>query len=106
MGAAADDWRRMGQEAYLPPGTAFVFKRYRAFSESWEHDHCALCSVKFMDPDVSAPHRRQVEGDSAVLTEGYATTAQHERRADYYWVCPPCFDDFAAEFRWHVVAPT
>ena len=48
--AAPDDWRRQGQERDLPPGTMLVLERYRAPSETWEHDD--------------------------VLTEGY-TTGRH-----------------------------
>jgi hypothetical protein len=88
----------MGQERDLPPGTALVFKRYRARSKTWEHEHCLLCFTKFMDPGFSEGHRRFVEEHDDVLTEGYTTTAQHEQGADRYWVCPPCVEDFAEEF--------
>jgi hypothetical protein len=104
MSAAADDWRRVGQEKYLPPGTAFVRKRYRAFSATWEHDHCQFCWATLMDPDFSPAHRRQVEEHAEVLTEGYATTEEHARGADCHWVCPACFDDFALELGWRVVS--
>lgn len=39
-----------------------------------------------------------------VRTEGYTTTDRFERGADYEWVCLDCFEDFAEEFRWVVVA--
>jgi hypothetical protein len=99
----ADDWRLMGQERYLS-GAQWVRKRYRAYSEAWEHDHCAFCQAKFMDPDFSPEHRRFIEQHPEVLTEGYATTAEHPNGADYYWVCARCFGDFAGRFGWRVVA--
>ncbi len=37
------------------------------------------------------------------LTEGYTTTADHERGDGYHWICPTCFDDFAERFEWRVV---
>ena len=74
----------MGQERYLQ-GAALVWKRYRAPGETWEHDHCEFCSVKFMDPDFSEAHRRQIEEHHDVLTEGYTTTSEHKRGAEYHW---------------------
>jgi hypothetical protein len=49
---ALDDWRLRGQERYLR-GAVLVWKRYRARSESWDHDHCSFCWATFMDPDLS-----------------------------------------------------
>ena len=93
----------MGQENVLPPGTVLTLERYRARDETSEHAHCVFCFTKFMDPDFSAEHRRFVETHSEVLTEGYTTTAQHERAANHRWVCPTCVKDFADEFSWAVV---
>ncbi len=47
------------------------------------------------DPDQTA--------DS--LTEGYTTTADHERGDGYHWICSLCFDDFAERFAWRVIEP-
>ena len=52
-------------------------KRYRVYSETWEHDHCEFCTAKFMDADFSPEHRTFIEGHPEVLTEGYTTTAEH-----------------------------
>ena len=30
-------------------------------------------------------------GGETVLAEGYTTTAEHPKGADYYWICEPCF---------------
>jgi hypothetical protein len=99
MKVPEDDWRRMGQEAALPPGTELVRKTYRAPRTSWDHDHCSFCFTKFVPPDA-ASHMME-----PVLTEGYTTTDRFERGAAYEWVCLDCFDDFAEEFRWVVVQP-
>lgn len=95
---APDDWRRMGQENELPPGTTLVFKSYRARSETWEHEHCRFCFTKFMDPGFSDAHRRFIEEHEDVLTEGFTTTDEHKKGADWHWVCPTCAEDFAGEF--------
>ena len=92
--AADDDWRRMGQEKFLPPGTTFVRRPYRAYSDSWDHDHCEFCGTKLVES--GSPTARLAD----VLTQGFTTTAEHPRGADYHWVCEPCFRDFAEEFGW------
>ena len=56
------------------------------------------------DPEFSEAHRRFVEADPDVLTEGYTTTAEHPRGAGYHWICKSCFDDFAERFAWRTVA--
>jgi hypothetical protein len=101
--SADGDWRLTGQERYLS-GASWVRKRCRARSEKWEHDHCEFCQAKFMDPDFSPSHRTFIEEHPDVLTEGYATTAEHPHGADYHWLCPTCFSDFAERFGWRVVA--
>jgi hypothetical protein len=93
----------MGQEAYLS-GAQLVRKAYRAWSETWEHDHCEFCGTKFMDPAFSEAHRQFVETHPEVLTEGYATTKEHPNGADCHWICARCFDDFASRFGWRVIA--
>ena len=102
MPASRDDWRRMGQGRVLPPGTTLVRERFRARSATDEHAHCLLCFAKFMDPAYSESHRVFVEEHTDVLTEGYRTTTAHGGGARQHWVCPPCADDFAREFGWHL----
>jgi len=92
----------MGQEGALPPGTALMFKRYRAWSKTWEHDHCLFCFAKFMDPNFSEAHRRFIEEHDNVLSEGYTTIDEHPRGADYHWVCAQCVEDFVEEFELRV----
>jgi hypothetical protein len=103
MSDAESDWRLTGQETYLK-GAALVRKPYRAYSETWEHDHCEFCWAKFMDPAYSEAHRTYIEEHPDVLTEGYATTADGPHEADDHWICPRCFDDFAQAFGWRVVS--
>jgi hypothetical protein len=95
----------MGQETKLPPATVLTRKHYRARSETDEHEHCAFCWAKFMDPDGSEAHRRFVAGHPDVLTEGYTTTRTHRDGDESHWVCPTCFDDFAEEFDWRLQEP-
>jgi hypothetical protein len=102
MTVPPDDWRRMGQEAFLPPGTSWVRKPYDAHSDSWDHDHCEFCGAKFIDSRRSGQRRREIADDPEILGEGFATTDQHPRGAGYYWVCPACFADFAGEFGWRL----
>jgi hypothetical protein len=97
-----DDWRLTNQEGHLREA-ALTWKRYHARRETWDHDHCAFCWAKFMDPDLSKDGRRVIEANADVLTEGYATTAEHERGPDYHWICRRCFEDFSDLFRWRVV---
>ena len=95
----------MGQEVKLPPATALRRKRYRARSQSDEHEHCEFCWAKFMDPNCSESHRLFIARHPDVLTEGYTTTREHRDGDDSHWVCPTCFDDFAEEFDWRLEEP-
>jgi len=96
-----DDWRLTNQEAFLADAL-LVRKPYRVYSEEWEHDHCAFCWAKFMDPTFSKEHRRAIQADSTILVEGYTTTDAHPAGADYHWICPQCFDDFKERFRFRL----
>ncbi len=79
------DWRLMGQERFLQ-AVKLYWRKYTRYSETWDHDHCAFCSAKFM-----------VEDYPDVLHEGYSTEDQ------YYWVCKNCFEDFKERFQWEVI---
>jgi hypothetical protein len=96
---APDDWRRAGQERFLVPGTTFVRRAYRSYSDTWDHDHCAFCHIMLL------PAENLPTTDDYVTSEGYATTDDYVRGAEYEWICVPCFDDFAAEFGFRVVEP-
>lgn len=95
------DWRLQGQETYLH-GAQLQWKRYRARDDIREHDHCAFCWAKLVDPEFSAEHRGLAQGEEAV-SEGYATTSEHVQGAEYHWICARCFSDFAEAFEWCVL---
>jgi len=86
------DWRleHLEQQDYLR-GVTFVRKVYRAYRPGWDHDHCAGCWRKLVEPGVAA---------SDAIHEGYATTAAYDHGADYDWICPDCFAAFAIDMEW------
>ncbi|QPQ54260.1 hypothetical protein IC614_07770 [Allosphingosinicella flava] len=88
----ADDWRlvHLKEQPFLQ-GQSFIRKSYKAYRPGWEHDHCAACWATIAEPGQS---------DEAACHEGYATTADYVRGADYEWVCVPCFDEFKAVMAW------
>ncbi len=98
------DWRLLGQESYLQEAE-LTRKPYRAKSETSEHDHCAFCWTKLMDPNFSETHRQHIADHPDATTEGYTSTAAHERGAEYHWICPACFDDFSERFAWRLTPP-
>jgi hypothetical protein len=81
-----DDWRLTNQLAYFK-GVELSWRRYRAFRQGWEHDHCVFCWSEFAERE-----------DAEVLHEGYATIDEMK------WVCPTCFEDFKDIFEWRVLA--
>lgn len=72
-------------------GAHLIRKAYQAPSKAWDHDHCTGCWAKFMEPPTTG------EG---IVHEGYATTAEYVRGADYEWVCTKCFEEFSAIMGW------
>jgi hypothetical protein len=99
--SVTDDWRLRGQERFLQ-GAELVWKHYRPWSATWEHDHCVFCFAKFMDPGFSDGHQHYVDANPDVLTAGYTTTARHRLGAEAQWICENCFVDFAERFEWTV----
>ncbi len=103
MGAAPDDWRRMGQEKYLA-GAQLTWKNYQALSAQWEHEHCTLCQRKFLDPHYSEASRAALaEQPDANRSAGYTTLADGKLKNGQLWVCEECFADFRDEFALTVV---
>jgi hypothetical protein len=88
----SDDWRTELLETipYLR-GQSFVRKPYTKYRPGWDHDHCAVCSVKFAEYDI--------EGEE-VLHDGYAITAEYSKGADYEWVCAKCFEASKEPMKW------
>lgn len=92
------DWRlqHLETQPYLR-GVSFVRKPYQAYRPGWEHDHCVACWTTLAEPGV--------EG-SEIVHEGYATTADFVRGADYDWVCVPCFKEFREVMAWRDATPS
>jgi len=90
-----EDWRSKNLETvpYLR-GQTFVRKAYTAPRPDWDHDHCAVCWVKLMEPKVSSDD---------IIHEGYAVTAEYQRGADYVWICPDCFEAGKGQMNWRDV---
>ena len=80
------DWRLTNQLSYMKAAT-LAWRIYEAPSESWDHDHCEFCFVKFLPPPAA---------DDAVAA-GYVTLDGEDR-----WVCKTCFDDFRELFAWRL----
>ena len=73
----------------------FLRKPCKAYRPDWDHDHCAGCWAKF------AEHSSDAE---PIEREGYATTADYGKGADYVWICVPCFLLFRSQMGWIEVA--
>ena len=102
MGATPDDWRRRGQEPFLQ-GARLTLKRYQALTAQWEHEHCAFCWHKFLDPSYAESHRRALEQQPGEHSaEGYTTLKSDTVKAGEWWICKRCFEDFKVEFGWVV----
>jgi hypothetical protein len=103
MGVAQDDWRRRGQEHLRD--VRLTWKRYQALSAQWEHEHCALCWHKFLDPNYAETHRQALQDEPDKHSAGgYTNLGDEEGQIPgKWWICGRCFEDFAAEFGWVVV---
>jgi hypothetical protein len=97
-----EDWRLRGQQAYLH-GIRLRWRRYGAWSATWDHDHCDFCWAKFIPAELVDDHREASQDEHRLLSEGYTTTSEYERGADYVWVCSDCFNDFKDQFDWVTV---
>jgi hypothetical protein len=92
------DWRlqHLETQPYLR-GVSFVRKPYRAPRPRWDHDHCVACWAKLAEPGYLE--------NPDIVPEGYATTAEFVRGADYDWVCSECFHQFRELMEWKEVRP-
>jgi hypothetical protein len=70
-------------------GVRLQFRRYRRWSESWDHDHCSGCWAKFAEFD-----------GPGIQHEGYATGDDYHLGAEYEWVCRECFEDLRNDLDW------
>ena len=85
-----EDWRLSGREDELKKflyGITLYRRKYKRYSETWDHDHCEFCWEKFTQPDLIPE----------ALHEGYATPD------NYHWICESCFNDFRDKFAWILV---
>ncbi|HXX08618.1 MAG TPA: hypothetical protein VEJ43_11195 [Pseudolabrys sp.] len=89
------DWRLEQLEArpYLW-GATFTRKSYRASSPEWDHDHCTACWTTLAESHIKR---------ADIIHEGYATTAEFVRGADYSWICVACFEQFRDIMEWRDV---
>lgn len=103
-GDSQRDWRLdLGPENLFD--TTLVKKRYRAWSEDWEHEHCVYCTAKFMDPLFSDLVAQQIKETPEILTVGFVVQhASPGGKPDSQWVCETCAQDFCELFRWSLVA--
>ena len=81
-----EDWRRMGQEAYLKGVKLTYIDAFLPYSKEWDHEHCSFCMIKFST-------------NKDDLHSGYCTT--DEKRSQ--WICSRCFEDFKDEFQWVII---
>jgi len=70
-------------------GVRLQLRRYRRWSESWDHDHCSACWAKFAEFE-----------EPGIQHEGYATCDEYKLGASYEWVCQTCFDDLKEDLGW------
>jgi hypothetical protein len=108
-----NDWRiGSGQEEWCR-GLVFKWSRwtptptivYKADGTTepaiWNHDHCEFCSRDFCAAAYASGD------DPPALTEGWAARGpagrpDEQRRDNYHWVCPTCFQDFKDHFGWTI----
>ncbi len=64
-------------------GVALYRKKYSRYSESWDHDHCDICSQKLME----APGQD-------IENEGYSTDDS------YNWICIGCANKYGPFAKW------
>jgi hypothetical protein len=89
------DWRleHLEQQPFLRD-VAFRRSRYRKYRPGWDHDHCVGCWAKFAEFDSP---------EETILHEGFATTDEFARGAEYYWACQDCFTTFKDQMGWREV---
>ena len=76
-------------------GVKLRYQKYKRWSASWDHDHCAACWATFAEfdgPDIQH--------------EGYATCEDYKHGARYDWVCRDCFEDLKEFMGWKLVSGT
>jgi hypothetical protein len=82
-----DDWRLDNVKGLR--GLRFRLKKYRRYSETWDHDHCAACMATFAE----------IDGPD-IVHEGYATCEDYVHGPEYDWICPTCFTELREIMNW------
>jgi len=68
------------ENAYLY-GKELLYKKYEPYNETWDHDHCAFCWLKFSLSEKDEHY-------------GYVTTD------NYHWICKRCFQEYMPRYKW------
>jgi hypothetical protein len=74
-------------------GITLQYQKYKRWSSSWDHDHCAACWVTFAESD-----------GPDIQHEGYATCEDYRHGARYEWVCRDCFADLTPYMGWKLAS--
>jgi hypothetical protein len=85
-------------------GAALVWREYERPSESWDHDHCALCWATVTDipdpapDDLPAAYTDDVDRPaSPPLSDHSLVSAPSGTKT---WICPVCSEAFQPVFGW------
>ena len=85
-------------------GAALVWQEYRRPSESWDHDHCALCWTSITDvanpspEDLRAAFTDDVpQQEAPPLADGRLVPAPAGTKT---WICPTCAEANRQVFEW------
>lgn len=81
----------LGRKYSLFRGIKLQFKRYRAPSHEWDHDHCSFCWATFSELDYPQ-----------YLYYGYATCEDYYWGPEYEWICEKCFGKYREMFAWRI----
>lgn len=77
------DWRESSLDMVEHlRGGSFRRKAYVQYRRDWDHDHCEMCNVKFMEAKTKI---------SETINEGFASTENYVHGANYAWLCADCF---------------
>lgn len=95
---AADEWSAPTEAQWLQwrldfakglEGVTLRYEKFQRWSPSWDHEHCAACSITFAEFDG-----REIQH------EGYTTCEDYRHGARYEWICRTCFEDLRDLMGW------
>ena len=71
------------------------WETYKKPRPSWDHEHCVFCNQRIAEADYGNPE---------ALQTAYTTSFSDEEGVEgYEWVCPSCFEQLRAVFRWRLM---